>query len=62
MVGVKYDIKGNGYVVTQSCPYDTPVSKDLVVTLQLEDRLTPKVEEPVEEPTEEENEEEVYEE
>ena len=60
MLNVKYEIKGTGYVVTQSCSYDTPVSKDLVVTLQLEDRLEPKAQEPVEESTEED--EEVYEE
>lgn len=59
MLNVKYEIKGTGYVVTQSCPYETPVTKELVVTLQLEDRLTPKIEEPIEDSLEEE---EVYEE
>lgn len=60
LLNVKYEINGTGYVVTQSCPYETLVNDDLVVTLQLEDRLAPKI---VEEETEEEIEEdeEVYE-
>ena len=61
LLNVKYEINGTGYVTTQSCPYDTPVTSGLVVTLQLEDRLALKPEEePVEEESEDEDEE-VYE-
>ena len=60
LLGVKYKTEGTGYVVAQSCAFNTPVTKDLVVTLKLENRLDKVDPEPVEEEdeNEEENEEE----
>lgn len=64
LLGVKYKFEGTGYVVSQSVAYNTPVTKDLVVTLKLENRLDKVIEEKeeVEEESEEETDEDLEEE